>query len=70
MKNYRKTSHVIYDCKYHLVWVTKYRYPVLIGKVALRVRELIRQICQANEVDIIAGSIETDQDEDFKIVNP
>ncbi len=60
MRDYRKTSHVIYDCKYHIVWITKYRYPVLTGNVALRARELIRQICNANEVEIIVGSVGSD----------
>lgn len=57
---YRKTSHVIYECKYHIVWIPKYRYPILIGQAALRVRELIRQITAANEVEIIAGSVSSD----------
>jgi len=57
---YRKTSHVIYECKYHICWVPKYRYPILIGRVALRARELIRQIAVANEVEIITGSIGSD----------
>ena len=29
MAEYRKTSHSIYDIKYHVVWITKYRKPVL-----------------------------------------
>ncbi|MEG0502914.1 MAG: transposase [Cellulosilyticaceae bacterium] len=33
--------------KYHVIWATKYRYPVLRGSVASRVRELIRQGCTA-----------------------
>ena len=57
---YRKTSHVIYECKYHICWLPKYRYPILTGRVALRVRELIREICGANEVEIIAGSVSSD----------
>ena len=57
---YRKTSHVIYECKYHICWLPKYRYPILTGKVALRVRELIRQIAAANEVEIISGAVSSD----------
>ena len=45
MEHYRKTSHSIYDLKVHLVWITKYRKPVMTGELAKRVRELIRQIC-------------------------
>ena len=57
---YRKTSHMIYECKYHICWIPKYRYPILTGQVALRVRELVRQIAAANEVEIIAGSVSSD----------
>jgi len=59
-QRYRKTSHVIYECKYHICWLPKYRYPILTGQVALRVRELVRQIAAANEVEIITGSIVSD----------
>ncbi|MDY6856866.1 MAG: transposase [Thermodesulfobacteriota bacterium] len=44
MQNYCKTSHSVYDLKYHLVWITKYRKPVLYGPVAQRTRTLIREI--------------------------
>ena len=53
----RKSSHVQYDIQIHIVWTTKYRYKVLTGKVALRVRELIRQGCNSMDVTIIKGSI-------------
>ena len=33
MQDYKRGSHTIWDCKYHLVWVTKYRYPILAGDV-------------------------------------
>ena len=41
----------------HLVWITKYRYRVLTGPVALRCRDLIRQICTANDTTIISGNV-------------
>lgn len=60
MQNYRKTSHSIFDIKYHLAWITKYRYPVLKNQVAVRTRELIREIAKSQEVEILAGHIGTD----------
>lgn len=33
MAEYRNGSHTVYDIKYHFVWITKYRYKVLKGKV-------------------------------------
>jgi len=60
MENYRKSSHTIYDIKYHLVWITKYRKPVLEGEIAKRASELIREICRSNDVEIIKGHISKD----------
>src|SRR5436190_199959 len=57
---YRKGSHSIYDLKYHIIWCTKYRYRVLLGEVAHRARELIREVGAANYVDILSGSLSPD----------
>ena len=53
----RNGSHTEYDIQYHIVWTTKYRYRVLEGKVAERLRELIRQGCEARSITIIRGSV-------------
>jgi putative transposase len=58
--SYRKTAHSVYDLKYHVVWVTKYRKPILQGQVALRARELIRQRCATMEVYIVSGHVSVD----------
>jgi len=55
--SYRKTAHSVYDLKYHLVWITKYRDPVLRGEVALRLRELVRQTCATMDVYILSGHV-------------
>ena len=60
MKAYRSSSHAVWDCKYHLVWITKYRYPVLVGDVGLRARELLRDIAGSLEMAIYAGAINRD----------
>lgn len=59
-QEYRRGSHTIYDIRYHLVWVTKYRYHVLTGEVARRVRELVRQTCEAMDVRIVKGHVSKD----------
>jgi len=51
------SGHAVWDVKYHLIGITKYRQKVLRGEVAERARDLIRQICQAREVSIIRGAI-------------
>ncbi len=57
---YRSESHTIYHVESHFVWVTKYRYKVLTGDEAVRVRELIRQTCEAFEIRILKGIVSAD----------
>ena len=58
--DYRRGSHSVYDLKYHIIFCTKYRYRLLTGEVAERVRLLIREICSANYIDIVSGSVSPD----------
>ena len=60
MAEYQKGSHTIHDIKYHFVWVTKYRYHVLKGGIAHRMRELLMQGCQARGMTIIEGNVSKD----------
>lgn len=60
MGGYRKSSHAVYDIKYHVIWVKKYRYKMLRGPIAIRARELIRQGCEARGITIWQGSVRKD----------
>ena len=53
-------SHTVFQIEYHFVWVTKYRYKVLSGEVGFRVRELVRQTCEALEIRIVRGVVSAD----------
>lgn len=70
MQHYRKTSHSLYDIKFDIVWITKYRKGVMTGEVARRTRELIRQICKTNDVEILKGHISKDHVHLFVSVPP
>ena len=60
MADYDHGSHTIHDIKLHFVWLTKYRYKVLTGKVAKRLRELIIQGCNSRGLKIIEGAVGKD----------
>lgn len=60
----------MFDLKYHLIWITKYRKQVLTGEVAERLRELIREICKSNDVEIIKGHVSSDHIYMFVSVPP
>ena len=70
MENYRKSSHTVYDIKYHIVWITKYRKPVLRGEIAERLRDLIREICKARDIEILKGHVSRDHVHVFLSVPP
>ncbi len=60
MKNQRRSGHTVTQLKSHIVWVTKYRYPVLTGEIQKRCRELIIQICDAEDIRILKGVVSKD----------
>lgn len=60
MVEYRKMSHSVSRMTVHLVWVTKYRYPVLQGDLQKRTRDLIVQICDSENVQILKGVVSKD----------
>ena len=60
MKITRKSTHSVYSLKVHLVWVTKYRYHVLQGSIQRRCRDILRQVCDANDIRILKGVVSKD----------
>ncbi len=30
---------------YHIVWITKYRYPVLVGDIGQKTKEVVQEVC-------------------------
>jgi len=60
MGNMRSGNHTISQLQVHIVWVTKYRYHVLKGEIQKRCRELIIQICDAEDIRILKGVVSKD----------
>ena len=61
VRRYRVGAHTQFDLKVHLIWIPKHRKRVLVGPVAIRVRDLLRQIAMEHELHIIAGKAARDQ---------
>ncbi len=70
MTDYRHGAHTVFRIHLHIVWVTKYRKPVMTGEVGLRLRELIREICGTSEVTIMKGHMAKDHVHLFLSVPP
>jgi putative transposase len=57
---YKSNNKVIYSCKYHVIWCSKYRRKVLCGEVGLRLEKLIRQVADATQAQVIELEIMPD----------
>jgi len=60
-KRFRKLSHTIYECKYHVVFTPKYRYRILKGDVGRYVEQEIYALCrQKDGVEVLELNIQAD----------
>ena len=60
-KRFRKLSHTLYECKYHIVFCPKYRFKILVGEVAEQVRqEIYRLVGQKDKVEVLELNIQPD----------
>ncbi len=59
-KEQRRGGHTVSWLTAHIVWVTKYRYPILKGDIQARCRDLVQQICDTEDVRILKGVISKD----------
>ena len=60
MAKYRKLTHVVYQCDYHIVWSPKYRYWVLEGVIGEQVEKDIRTLCEWKDVEVKEVSVQAD----------
>ena len=58
MGKYRKLTHVVYKCDYHIVFTPKYRFRILTGEIATAIEQDLRQICSWKEVEIDEMSVQ------------
>lgn len=57
---YKSNHHVVYSCKYHVVWCPKYRRRVLVRGVDERLKDIIRQVAQEHTAEVIEREVMPD----------
>ena len=57
MNNYSKLSHTTWECKYHLIWIPKYRKKVIYGQLRKYLGEIFRDLALQRESNIIEGHL-------------
>ncbi len=50
---YKSNNHVVYSCKYHVVWCPKYRRAVLVNGVDIRLKEIIQNVCTESRAELL-----------------
>jgi putative transposase len=61
MSRFRKLTHTIYECKYHIVFCPKYRYRILKGEVSEYCRQQIYHLVRVKElVEVLELNIQVD----------
>jgi putative transposase len=50
---YKSNNNITYSCKYHVIWCPKYRRKVLIHDVDLRLKEIIKGVCDEFKAELI-----------------
>ena len=70
MEGYSKSSHAVYRCEYHFVWVPKYRYHILIKEVKPRLKKILAELCNWLDILIIEGAICSDHVHMYMSVPP
>ena len=61
MKRFKRLSHSIYECKYHIVFCPKYRYRIFIDDIAEYTRQQIYQLCRQKELlEILELNVKSD----------
>ena len=60
MKKYKSNRHILYSCKYHVIWCPKYRRKVLINNVDVRLKSIIYDVIEEKGADLIEVEIMPD----------
>ena len=60
MSRFRKLSHGIWHCHYHIVWVPKYRLRILTGDFGQEVGKCIRTFCEQLKCEVVELSVQVD----------
>ena len=60
MSRFKKLSHTLWHCQYHIVWVPKYRFRILSGQVADEVSRCIRAFAEQQKAEIVELNVQVD----------
>jgi len=57
MYDSQSLSHTIWECKYHLVWIPKWRKKIIYGELRKYLGEIFRELAKQKECNVIEGHL-------------
>ncbi len=60
MAKWKKLSHVVYQCSYHIVWCPKYRFRIMKGQIGKYLEQRIESLCEWKQVEILELNVMED----------
>jgi putative transposase len=60
MKEYQSLSHTRWDCKYHVVFIPKYRKKAIYGALRKHLGEIFRELAKQRECKVVEGHLMID----------
>jgi len=60
MDDYESLSHSVWDCKYHVVFIPKYRKKTLYGELRRRLGDVFRTLAKQKECQVVEGHLMPD----------
>ena len=60
MRDVYSLNHTVWECKYHIVWIPKYRKKVLYGQIRKQLGEVFRRLARQKESEVVEGHLMLD----------
>lgn len=60
MSRFRKLSHTIWHCQYHIVWVPKYRFKIMVGEIRDAISGGVQAICGFAGCEVVELNVQKD----------
>ena len=60
MEMQESLNHTVWDCKYHVVWIPKYRKKAVYGELRRELEEVFRELAKQKESRIVEGHLQAD----------
>lgn len=58
--SYKTNNNIVYSCKYHVIWCSKYRRDVLKDGADVRLKDIIQAVCNEAEAELLEMEVMPD----------